>query len=564
MKIKPDNEVQNRRVTALLEISRILSSPQYPDQLYESGQLYESVYTRMNHALELPEFYIALYQEDTDSISLPFMVSQHQRFYDCADKFSYTHPFTKKVLEAERPLILNKKQIKTFEGFDPQKNRTPWIYIGIPMSGSKKKYGVLAVAHFDDPDYFTPETIEFLNAAANQICLALEKNRYADELDRVQNHLLNIINSMPSILIVLDKNAMVTQWNVQTELETRVRAADVIGKPIEKVFPRISIYLGLIKESLKFNRIKTRLRQPYTLENETRFEDVIIYPLITKKEPGVVIRMDDITDQVRLEEMMIQSEKMLSIGGLAAGMAHEINNPLAGMMQTAQVIYNRLHNDVPANETAADQTGITLKDIRAYAEKRQIFQKLDQINETGTRAAQIVQNMLGFARKSDGIFEHHHLPDILRKTLMLIKNDYNLNDGYDFKTIDILEDFDDSMPSVLCDKSKLQQVFFNLLKNGAEAMFNVTDQTFKPRFALRIYKKENKACIELENNGPPINPVEQQRLFEPFFTTKPIGKGTGLGLSLSYFIITKDHKGEMTVESSPGSYTRFIIRLPFE
>ncbi|MBU1194322.1 MAG: GAF domain-containing protein [Proteobacteria bacterium] len=560
MKTKPDNGghgIQNNRVKALFDISCILNAPRNPDQIFES------VYTRLNHALELPEFYVALYHDKTDSITLPFVVSQKQRFYDCTDQFSYTHPFTKKVLAAEKTVILNTHQIETVDGFDPQKYPAHKIYIGIPLASPQKKHGVLAVAHFDDPDYFTPETIEFLNAAANQICLALEKNQYADEVDRVQNHLLNIINSMPSILIVLDKHGMITQWNVQTELETRIRAEDAIGQPLEKVFPRSSIYLGLINESLKFNRIKTRLRQPYTLENETRFEDVIIYPLITKKESGVVIRMDDITDQVRLEEMMIQSEKMLSIGGLAAGMAHEINNPLAGMMQTAQVIYNRLHNDVPANETAAAQAGITLKDIRTYAEKRQIFQKLDQINETGTRAAQIVRNMLGFARKSDGIFENHHLPDILRKTLTLIKNDYNLNEGYNFKLIDIVEDFDESIPPVLCDKSKLQQVFFNLLKNGAEAMFDVTDETFKPRFVLRIYTKENKACLEFENNGPSISKEEQQRLFEPFFTTKPIGSGTGLGLSLSYFIITNDHKGEMTVESSPGIHTRFIIRLPF-
>ncbi|MBU1541705.1 MAG: GAF domain-containing protein [Proteobacteria bacterium] len=560
MKTKPDNgghRIQNNRVKALFDISCILNAPRNPDQIFES------VYTRLNHALELPEFYVALYHDKTDSITLPFVVSQKQRFYDCTDQFSYTHPFTKKVLAAEKTVILNTHQIETVDGFDPQKYPAHKIYIGIPLASPQKKHGVLAVAHFDDPDYFTPETIEFLNAAANQICLALEKNQYADEVDRVQNHLLNIINSMPSILIVLDKHGMITQWNVQTELETRIRAEDAIGQPLEKVFPRSSIYLGLINESLKFNRIKTRLRQPYTLENETRFEDVIIYPLITKKESGVVIRMDDITDQVRLEEMMIQSEKMLSIGGLAAGMAHEINNPLAGMMQTAQVIYNRLHNDVPANETAAAQAGITLKDIRTYAEKRQIFQKLDQINETGTRAAQIVRNMLGFARKSDGIFENHHLPDILRKTLTLIKNDYNLNEGYNFKLIDIVEDFDESIPPVLCDKSKLQQVFFNLLKNGAEAMFDVTDETFKPRFVLRIYTKENKACLEFENNGPSISKEEQQRLFEPFFTTKPIGSGTGLGLSLSYFIITNDHKGEMTVESSPGIHTRFIIRLPF-
>ncbi len=401
------------------------------------------------------------------------------------------------------------------------------------------------------------------NSLHDQLSLIKERNYYQDELDTLQNYLFNIINSMPSILIVVDKKLVISQWNLQAELETGVMETDAKGCRIEKVFPRISNYMKLIEDSILHNRIKTRLRQNYYTGTETRFEDIIIYPLITKREEGLVIRMDDITDQVRLEEMMIQSEKMLSIGGLAAGMAHEINNPLAGMMQNAQVVHNRLANEIPANKNAAEEVGTSMQEIRAYAEKRQIYEKLNLINETGSRAAEIIRNMLGFARKSDVVFKPHHLSAMLRRTVALAKSDYNLKKEYDFKQIDIVEEFDNELDPVLCDKNKIQQVLFNLLKNGAEAMFSDRKDPFTPQFIFRLYREDKMACIEIENNGPPINAEELKRLFEPFFTTKPVGKGTGLGLSLSYFIIVNDHKGEMTVESSPEDNTKFIIRLPY-
>ena len=120
-----------------------------------------------------------------------------------------------------------------------------------------------------------------------------------------------------------------------------------------------------IKISIKSNKIKTDLKQKHVTDNEIRYEDIIIYPIGTDSVDGVIIRIDDITDQVRLEEMMIQSEKMLSIGGLAAGMAHEINNPLAGMMQNAQVIFNRMTLDIPANKKAAQEVRNCVLELRS-------------------------------------------------------------------------------------------------------------------------------------------------------------------------------------------------------
>ncbi|MCD4675357.1 MAG: GAF domain-containing protein [Desulfobacula sp.] len=527
------------------------------------NKLYESIYKSLNNLMGLPNFYIAIYKKDLNKISIPFFVDQYDEYSEYEDYFTETNSLTGEVLQKKIPLLLNESQLNKRAAQGRILGTTPKIWLGVPLVKRKVPFGIIAVQSYDNPNYFSHKDLDILISVSNQIALAIERKLSLDERDMLKNYLHNIINSMPSILVGVDKKGLVTQWNFQAELETGVKAADAKEKSLVDVFPRLSQNMNQINESIRSNKIKTQLKQQYSTGKETRYEDIIIYPLITNGVDGVVIRLDDITDQVRLEEMMIQSEKMLSIGGLAAGMAHEINNPLAGMMQNAQVIYNRISQDIPANEKAAQEVGISMKDIRTYMKKRDILDKLNLINETGNRAARIVKNMLSFARKSDTILELHDLSKLLRETIELAKSDYNLKKRYDFKLINVIEEFDTSTPPVLCDKSKIQQVFLNILKNGSQALFEKKKDSFTPQFILRLYKENTMACIEIEDNGPGMDEETQKRLFEPFFTTKSVGEGTGLGLSVSYFIIVKDHKGKMTVESTPDKNTRFIIKLPY-
>ena len=527
------------------------------------NELYQSIYKSLDRLMGLPNLYIAIYKAKTNKISIPFFVDQYDGYSEYEDYFTETNSLTGEVLQKKIPLFLNESQLNKRAAQGKILGTTPKIWLGVPLLKRKVPFGIIAVQCYDNPNYFSRKDLDILISVSNQIALAIERKQSLDERDMLKNYLYNIINSMPSILVGGDKKGFVTQWNLQAELETGVKAADAKGKSLVDVFPRLSQNMDQIKESIRSNKIKTRLKQKYFTGNETRYEDIIIYPLIINRVDGVVIRMDDITDKICLEEMMIQSEKMLSIGGLAAGMAHEINNPLAGMIQNAQVIYNRICQDLPANEKAAEEVGISLKDLRDYMEKRGVLNMLNMINDTGNRAARIVANMLSFARKSDSILETHDLSKLLRETIELAKSDYNLKKQYDFKLINIIEKFDASTPPVLCDKSKIQQVFLKILKNGAEAMFEMKKDSFMPRFILRLYKKNTMACIEIEDNGPEMDEEVQKRMFEPFFTTKPVNKGTGLGLSVSYFIIVKDHKGEMTVESTPDKNTKFVIKLPY-
>ena len=279
---------------------------------------------------------------------------------------------------------------------------------------------------------------------------------------------------------------------------------------------------------------------------------------------GAVIRVDNVTELVRMEEIMIQSEKMLSVGGLAAGMAHEINNPLAGMIQSAQVMAQRLDAgaNIPANLRAAKAAGITMEAIEQFMADRGIQRMIEAITSSGKRVSETVNNMLSFARKEDSALSGHHLDKIIDKTIELAATDYDLKKEYDFKKVEIIREYDDTLPAVSCQASKIQQVILNILTNGTQAMQGAGRRN--PRFIVRTYldKIRKMACMEIEDNGPGMDEEIRKHIFDPFFTTKPVGMGTGLGLSVSYFIITQSHKGEMTVESSPDTGAKFIIRLP--
>ncbi|MCP4701962.1 MAG: PAS domain S-box protein [Gammaproteobacteria bacterium] len=392
-----------------------------------------------------------------------------------------------------------------------------------------------------------------------------EREQAKKALRHLRNYLSNIIDSMPSILVGVDSEGNVTLWNKTAEQTTGIAAGAAQGKNLSDVFPRMAPEMEKIAESIRTMEIKQERKRRRLLESDVCYEDVTIYPLITNGVEGAVIRLDDVSERVRMEEMMVQNEKMLSVGGLAAGMAHEINNPLAGMMQTADVMRNRLSDEnLPGNRRAAKAAGISMEAIHAFMEDRGILGMAAVINESGRRIAKIVNNMLSFARKSDAASSSHDLAELLDKTLDLAAADYDLKKQYDFKTIEIVKEYAENLPPVPCKRAKIQQVLLNLLRNGAQAMQEAGVE--KAAFILRTRYEPERAwmCIEIEDNGPGMDETVRRRVFEPFFTTKPPGAGTGLGLSVSYFIITENHGGEMSVESEPGRGARFVIRLPLK
>jgi PAS domain S-box-containing protein len=386
-----------------------------------------------------------------------------------------------------------------------------------------------------------------------------------EEMQRLRTLLGNIIDSMPSILIGVNSDGRVTQWNKEAVRATGIPATEAQGQPLSSVFPLLAGETEKVKKAIMLRKPQKETRIPTVEEGITRYHDITVYPLLDNQAESAVIRVDDVSERIRMEEMIMQSEKMLSIGGLAAGMAHEINNPLAGILQNLQVMRNRIVQDSERNLTTAEECGTSLEAIQDYMNARGLLRMMDTITESGRRAAKIVDNMLSFSRKGESYFTPHNLANLIVTSVELASNDYNLKKRFDFRHIDVIFDFEETVPDVPCESSQIQQVLLNLLTNSAQAFPQRNPlRTDPPTITIRLKKAKSNAVIEIEDNGPGMPPEIRKRIFEPFFTTKDVGAGTGLGLSVSYFIITENHGGTMSVDSTEGKGSTFSVKLPYE
>ncbi|MDS4031905.1 MAG: PAS domain S-box protein [Candidatus Contendobacter sp.] len=387
-----------------------------------------------------------------------------------------------------------------------------------------------------------------------------EQKRAKEEVARMRLYLKNIIDSMPSVLIGVDPWGYITVLNQPAEQTSGMSWEAAQGRFFGDVFPQLDGQFEQVRQAIRLGRPIKTPRMTLDIQGELHYADVMVYPLMADSASGAVIRMDDVTARVRIESMMVQTEKMLSVGGLAAGMAHEINNPLGAILQGSQNILRRVAPDMPQNRAVADAIGIDLDQVHRYLEQRQIPRFLEGIREAGARAAKIVADMLSFSRHSEPHFAMVNLEEMLETVLRLAASDYDLKKKYDFKRIAIERDYDPALRFVSCDKTEIEQVILNLLKNAAQAM--AEESTPTPVITLRTRREAEHALVEVVDNGPGMDEKTLKRIFEPFFTTKEVGAGTGLGLSVSYFIITEQHNGRLSVMSKPGQGARFSIRLP--
>jgi len=411
-------------------------------------------------------------------------------------------------------------------------------------------------------------SLKELEPANEKLIREITERKRAEEIIRQQNEFLeHILESLPHPFYVIDSKDYTiklansaARFDSLSEDSTCYALTHNRNTPCEGI--EYSCPLKVVKSTGKPFTVR---HIHYDKDGNVKHFEVHAYPIFDQQ--GNVVQIIeyslDITERVRIEEMMIQSEKMLSVGGLAAGIAHELNNPLASMLQNTQVVLNRLTETFPANSRAADECGITMEAIKHFVEKREIVKMLEMVRISGERATQIVKDMLSFSHKSEyHIFPLHNIRKLLEKTVDLAFHLHDLKGKYNFRQIKILQEYDLDLPEVPCEQTEIQQVVLNLLMNAAQAMAEQEERTEAPEIIMRAVRDGNMVRIEVEDNGPGMPENVRKRVFEPFFTTKEVGAGTGLGLSVSYFIITKNHTGTMSVESHPGKGTKFIFYLP--
>ncbi len=385
----------------------------------------------------------------------------------------------------------------------------------------------------------------------------------AEQLDATRAYLKNVFDSMSSTLVAVDANGCISMWNKGAEEATGLSTETVLGKLFAEVLPDFSSRMHELEDAIETG-IPSRIDlHVVNAEGIPRFFEIVIYPLGMDGSRGAVVRIDDITRRVQMDQLMVQTEKMMTVGGLAAGMAHEINNPLSGVLQSSQNILRRISPDLPANKSTADALGVDIAAINAYLDRRGILGFLDGIRGAAERASRIVADMLAFSHRSNAEFSPVSINELLDTVVRIAASDYDLKKTYDFKKITIIREYDPDLPDVACDRTEIEQVLLNLIKNAAHAMAEQNNSK-QQRITLRTIDDGERARIEVEDNGPGMDEDVRRRVFEPFFTTKPIGVGTGLGLSVSYYIITEQHNGTIFVDSILGEGSKFVIRLPYE
>ncbi|WP_291327955.1 PAS domain S-box protein [Desulfovibrio sp. UCD-KL4C] len=384
------------------------------------------------------------------------------------------------------------------------------------------------------------------------------------ELQKTRNYLGNVIDSMQSILVGINEESKVVLWNASAVMGTGVAEKEALGCYVFDVMPEIRKFKQLISRTIRNE--ETGKTEVFCVEQSggTVFFEIVVFPFKGEGEAGAVIRIDNITDRTRMEEVMVQTEKMMTVGGLAAGMAHEINNPLGGILQGSQNVLRRLSSDLEINQKVALECGTTFDTIYAYCTKRGIISKIESIQQLGERSAKIVANMLQFSRQTGGKQDCTSLTDIVNTAIELSSSGYDLYQTKGNKGVQIIREFDDSVPDIYCAPSEIEQVLINLVKNSAQAITSAIKEGDNKvgKIYVRIRRVGNYVRLEIEDNGPGMDAETKKKALEPFFTTKAIGEGTGLGLFVSYFIITQKHKGSFVIETSPMLGTKIIIKFP--
>jgi len=395
---------------------------------------------------------------------------------------------------------------------------------------------ILGVGRKNGFEPLNSEEVDLLQALAGQAATAFMNGRLyqslrekADELQGLTEYNENILESMDSGILVLDLDGRIVRWNRAMEALFGAARGDVLRRTLDDVFPaafldalRGSLVLGRHEETASIYKLNLPAADGRALRVNV---SVVPFQVDRSERQGTILIMDDVTVRMRLEQQLQHSEKMASVGLLAAGVAHEVNTPLTGISSYTQMLRERIGKDDPRADL------------------------LEKIEKQTFRAAKIINNLLNFSRAAGSEFEPLDVGRVLLDVLSLVEHQLASS------RIKVVREMASDLPLVRGNENRLQQVFFNLILNARDAMPSGGWLTLATR------ADDDAVVIEIRDTGTGIKREDIKRIYDPFFTTKGIGRGTGLGLSVSYGIL-QEHGGAIFVDSAPGQGTTFQVALP--
>ena len=407
----------------------------------------------------------------------------------------------------------------------------------IPCMVMNRIIAVLGLGKTSEGDFLSSEDVQLLETLAGYIGIAVQNARLYKSLEekvgqyeRLKEFNENIVESISVGVMAVDLEDRIESWNSQMEVMFALPRRGALGRPVTEVLPPAFLeeFYRVRQTQGIHNLYKFRVGTP---SGETRVTNIAIAPLVSKDFSviGRLIIVDDITERMELESQLSQAEKLSSVGLLAAGVAHEVNTPLAVISSYAQMLAKQVNGD---NKQSA---------------------LLDKITKQTFRASEIVNSLLNFSRTSGAEFAAVDLNRVIKDTLTLLE--------HQFKTarVNVHQELTPDLPPIHGNTGKLQQVFLNLFLNAKDAMPGGGTLTISTVNGHRVQ-------VKVSDTGTGIAQEHIHRIYDPFFTTKNKPKsghsgGTGLGLSVTYGII-QEHAGKIRVDSTPGQGTTFIMEFP--
>jgi two-component system NtrC family sensor kinase len=404
----------------------------------------------------------------------------------------------------------------------------------LPCAARGRTIAYLGVSRTESHDFLSSEDVELLMTLSGYVGIAIDNaklyqslQRKVNEYERLKEFSENIVESIHVGILAVDLEGRVESWNSQVEKLTGVVRNDAVGRNMRELLP------ADLCDKLQASREDEGVQNiyQYVFRPKDATLNIAAAPLLSREGEriGRLIILDDVTDRAELERRLMQADKLSSIGLLAAGVAHEVNTPLAVISTYAQMLAKQISGD--------EQKAPLLEKIA-----RQTF-----------RASEIVNSLLNFSRTSPTEFVPVDLNKVIRETLTLVEHQLAKS------SVNVVLELDESIGLIKGSTGKLQQVFLNLFLNardaiesGAAAGGSLTIETSRWNGTVRTSVRDTGAGIAPENIA---------RIFDPFFTTKGALKGTGLGLSVSYGIV-REHGGDIEVFSQPGAGTQFLLTFP--
>jgi PAS domain S-box-containing protein len=370
----------------------------------------------------------------------------------------------------------------------------------------------------------------------------------ASRLRASESYIKNILRSMPLMLVGVNKDGLITQWNKRAEDITGMKAGDVLGRNLWDAYPIITVSPDQVGEAVENNEtitIKHSQRGQY-------YFDITIYPLQDQVETGVVILLDDVTKKILAENMLIQNDKISSMGELASSMAHDINMPLQSILF-----------DLRAFQQLLSDSGQYMNEIRMDGMPDKLGDFLSNVYEKGEKVASIVHNLQEFARGRSDRKQFCNIIDVMEHTLELAGDVLSAPSKLKFIDIHIERNYEKDLPMIPCYVTELQQAFLSLFRHAYDALGRVNDPAHKPVIKIQMNVSYDSFWIRIQHNGVGLTNDEQLYLFEPFVRkdTPEVGYDAGKRLSFAYFIITEQHQGNMAVTSNINVGTTFHIQL---